>query len=69
MKQLTKEQFEEYQRDPLAADAKVRKWCNIPEDRYYNVSVWPEERSGVVRESPNLFRKVPVHKVSKSDQH
>ena len=67
LKQLTKEQFEEYQRNPLMADEKVRKWANVSNDRYYSVSVWPEHLAGRVFQT-NLFRKVTVKKISKSDQ-
>jgi hypothetical protein len=68
LKQLTKEQFEEYQRlGPMEADSRVRKWANVPEDRYYSVSVWPEHLAGRVFQT-NLFRKVTAKKISKSDQ-
>jgi len=56
MTTLTHEQFEEYIKDPLAADAKVRKWCDLPEDRYYTVSVWP--MPGIVRPT-NVHRPLP----------
>lgn len=68
MKTLTPEQFKEYMQDPLACDSKVRKWCNVPEDRYFNVSAWPEALSGRVTVRTNDFRTVKAKKVSKSDQ-
>lgn len=69
LKQLTKEQFEEYQRlNPEEADYRVRKWANVPDDRYYSVSVWPEHLAGRVFQT-NLFRKVTLKKISKSDNH
>lgn len=67
MKTLTADQFKEYMQDPLACDAKVRKWCSIPEDKYFNVSVWPESMAGVVTVRTNDFRTVKNKKISKSD--
>jgi hypothetical protein len=68
MKQLTCEQFTEYAADPLAADEKVRKWCGVPEDRYFTVAMWPEEGMGQVRVTPDLHRVVRAVKISKSNQ-
>jgi hypothetical protein len=68
MKKLTGEQFREYAADPLATDQKVRKWCNVPEDRYYTVTMWPEGQAGEVRVTTDLHRAVRAPKVSKSDQ-
>jgi hypothetical protein len=68
MKRLTAEQFREYAADPLATDKKVREWCNVPEDKYYTVAMWPGNRAGEVRVTPELHRVVRVAKVSKSDQ-
>jgi hypothetical protein len=68
MKTLTPEQFKEYLAAPLAADAKVRKWAGVPEDRYYTVSVWPEHLAGRVFVRTTEYRKVPAKKISKSDQ-
>ena len=68
MKTLTTEQLKEYLKDTLSADEKVRKWCNVPEDKYYSVSVWPEHLAGRVWLTPNMVRKVPAKKISKSDQ-
>jgi len=67
MKKLTNEQFNEYTADPLAADDKVRKWCNVQENRYYTVAVWPVARAGEVRVS-DLHRVVRALKISKSNQ-
>jgi hypothetical protein len=67
MKKLTAEQLREYATDPLATDEKVRRWCNVPEDRYYTVAMWPEERAGEVRVT-DLHRVVRVAKISKSNQ-
>ncbi len=68
MKKLTVEQFEEYAMDPLATDEKVRKWGEVPEDRYYTVATWPAERAGEVRATTGLHRVVRAQKVSKSTQ-
>jgi hypothetical protein len=68
MKKLTAEQFREYAVDPLATDEKLRQWCNVPQDRYYTVAMWPEERAGEVRFTKELHRVVRAAKVSKSDQ-
>jgi len=68
MKKLTAEQFKEYAADPLATDEKVRKWCNVPEDRFYTVATWPEERAGEVRVTTELHRVVRAVKISKSSQ-
>ena len=67
MKKLTADQFWEYAADPLATGKKVRKWCGLPDDRYYSVATWPESRAGEVRVT-ELHRVVRSPKVSKSDQ-
>ncbi len=68
MKNLTTEQFKEYAADPLAADKNVRRWCNLPEDRYYTVAIWPEEQAGEVQVTAGLHRVVRAAKFSKSNQ-
>ena len=69
MKQLTPEQFKNYMSSSQDdGDAKVRKWANIPDDKYYTVSVWPDHLSGQVRVNPHLHRTVHAKKISKSDQ-
>jgi hypothetical protein len=68
MKKLTPEQFRDYALDPLAADEKVRRWCNVPEDRYYAVAMWPTERAGEVQVTADLHRVVRATKISKSNQ-
>lgn len=68
MNKLTEEQLKEYLSNPNLHDSKVRKWCNIPEDRYYTVSVWPENLAGIVRVDNNRFRTVKNTKISKSSQ-
>jgi len=66
VKRLTNEQFQEYSSDPMGCDEKVRKWCGIPEDRYYTVSMWPEHLAGRVFVRMNEYRKVHTKKISKS---
>ena len=68
MKQLTSEQFTEYVTDPLATDGSVRKWCGVPEDRYFTVAMWPDDRAGQVRVTTDLHRVVRALKISKSNQ-
>lgn len=62
-------QWEEYSHnDPNKCGDKVRKWFNVPENRYYSVSTWPENVAGNVWLNEKLFRDVPKKKISKSDQ-
>jgi hypothetical protein len=67
MKKLNSEQLKEYLTNPLMMDTKVRKWMNVPDDKYYSVSTWPEHLAGQVTVT-NLNRKVTAKKISKSDQ-
>jgi len=67
MKKLTPEQFRDYAANPLASDDVVRKVCGLPEDQYYSVVTWPEERRGEVRVT-GLHRVVRATKISKSNQ-
>jgi hypothetical protein len=68
MKKLNADQFKEYAADPLAADEKVRGWCDLPEDKYFTVAMWPEPRAGEVRVTAELHRVVRAAKISKSNQ-
>lgn len=68
MKKMTPEQFKEYLADSLKCDEKVRRWCDVPDDRYYSVSVWPEHLAGRVFVRTTEYRKVPAKKISKSNQ-
>ncbi len=72
MKKLSKEQFEEYSANPLATDEKLRVWLDLPDNRYYTVSIWPEEFAGrVFVRTPTEKDKARIakaKKVSKSDQ-
>lgn len=68
MTKLTAGQFNEYAADPVGADAKVRRWCGLPEDSYCTVAMWPETRAGEVRVTADLHRVVRAAKSSKSSQ-
>lgn len=65
---LTTEQYEEYFRDIEKGDFKVRKWCNIPDNKYYTITTWPENLRGDVFIIENSHRNPPLKKISKSDQ-
>ena len=67
--QMTPEMFKRYSANPEGMDEIVRLAYKIPADKYYSVSVWPEERAGIItiRESGES-RKSPARKISKSDQ-
>lgn len=67
-KQLSPELYKQYLADPLGMDAAVRRAANVPDNRYYMVSTWPEERAGRVTVNTKDFRKVEAKKISKSDQ-
>lgn len=58
---------EDWANAPLATDAKVRVALNIPDDRYYTVSRWPEPVAWVVRLTPGITRVLRSKKISKSD--
>jgi hypothetical protein len=68
MKKLTDRQFKKYAAYPLATDQKVRRWFNVPKDRYYTVAMWPAERTGEVQVTTDLHREVRGPKISKSNQ-
>jgi hypothetical protein len=65
MKTMSPDLFVRYLANPLDMDAEVRRFLELPENRYYTVSVWPV--GGQVRVS-NLHRVVQVAKISKSSQ-
>lgn len=67
MKTLPPELFNKYKQDPYKYDQEVRNFCGLREDRYYTVSVWPEELAGRVYQTYNT-RAVKDKKISKSDQ-
>lgn len=60
---LSPELFAQYQADPVGCDRFVRGVAEIPDDRYYTVSIWPI--AGIVRQS-HLTRTVNARKISKS---
>ena len=66
MKKLTSDQFAEYETNPLAADEKVRSWLDLPDNRYYTVSMMGPT-FGEVKVN-NQVRTVKSKKISKSDQ-
>ena len=68
MKKLTKELFEKYASDSLKYDVEVRMFANVPDDKYYTVSMWPEHLSGHVEVVKKSSREVAAKKISKSDQ-
>jgi hypothetical protein len=53
--------------DKVSGDAKVRKWCNVPNNRYYTLSIWPEKLAGNVCVDNTRTRVVTTPKISKSD--
>jgi hypothetical protein len=67
MKKMPPELFNKYLLNPLGCDEEVRKCLALREDRYYTVSVWPENCAGNVYETRNV-REVKNKKISKSDQ-
>jgi len=64
---LTEEQLKEYLADKVSGDAKVRKWCNVPNNRYYSLCTWPEKLAGDVWVDNTRTRVVTLPKISKSD--
>ncbi len=63
---MSPELFKVYENDPLHSDALIRTKFNVPDNRYYTVSVWPT--SGFIRIDNNRFRDATKSKISKSDQ-
>lgn len=57
--------FGRYKENPLLYDEEVRAALKLREDRYYTVSIWPEETAGEARENNNV-RVVKAKKISKS---
>ena len=68
MKILPPELFNKYRQDPIKYDNEVRQYCQIREDRYYTVSVWPEHLAGRVYQTNNV-RVVKIKKISKSESN
>ncbi len=67
-RKMDEKTFKHYSQNPLGMDETVRDEMNLPENRYYSVSMWPEEFAGVVRVIPNMTRTPTVKKISKSTQ-
>ncbi len=57
MKQMSPELFKEYAANPLAADEKVRAVLDLPDNRYYTVSMWPQEVAGLATNFPHRSPK------------
>lgn len=66
MKKLPCDLFKKYAANPLGADEEVRKTLDLPENRYYTVVMWPEDKAGEVRIN-NQVRTIKTKKISKSD--
>lgn len=66
MKCIPDELLRRYLSDPLALDGEVRKQMQVPDDRFYSVSVWPV--AGRLSINKSLTRVGPKAKISKSDQ-
>lgn len=64
---MSTEMFKQYQANPLGMDAVVRNHFNVPDNRYYTVSM-SAPTEGTVTVDKKRFRTPLVHKVSKSDQ-
>ncbi len=67
MKKMSLDLFNKYILNPLNMDSEVRNSLALREDRYYTVSVWPENCVGNVYETRNV-REVKNKKISKSDE-
>ena len=53
-------QWEDYStQNPLQMGDKVRKWFQVPENKYYSVSTWPENVAGNVWLDEKRYRDVP----------
>jgi hypothetical protein len=66
MKQMPPDLFKEYCLNPLAADEKVRKALDLPDNRYYTVSMDGQNVGRVMVN--NQVRVVKAKKISKSNQ-
>lgn len=66
--QLTSQQFDKYEKEPLKFDSEMRSLFKIPQNKYYSVSIWPSLLAGRVCITSNLTRNVPINKISKSIQ-
>ena len=66
MKQVPPHILARYLENPLAEDEAVRRACGVLAHQYYTVSVWPV--AGQLRITPNIVRKPPINKISKSNQ-
>ena len=66
---LTTEQMNRYKAQaPSENNVQIRRQFNVPSDRYFTVSTWPDSVAGNVWLDEKRTRVVPVTKISKSDQ-
>ena len=65
MKMMSPELFKEYSLNPLATDEKIRKILDLPENKYYTVSMDGPNIGAVY--ITKLSREVKTKKISKSD--
>ena len=65
---LDEETLKRYINDPVGMDEEIRKKFNIPNNRYYTISTWPEKVAGYFYIDMKRTRDVPAKKISKSDQ-
>lgn len=66
---LTEEQIMRHEADPFGAgDTALRQQFRIPENRYYTVTVWPEQARGLIYLDEKRTREARAQKISKSDQ-
>jgi len=66
---MTDEMFKRYMADNSGqVDREIRNKFNIPDNRYYSVTTWPEHLQGRVFVDSKRVRDIPVKKISKSDQ-
>lgn len=64
---LTEDQVQRYEAGDSSICKFIRKNFNIPEDRYYTISLFPPELRGTVTIDCDRKRVPEVKKISKSD--
>ena len=65
---LNEELLKRYINDPMGMDEEIRKKFDIPKNRYYTISTWPEKVAGYLYIDMKRTREVSAKKISKSDQ-
>jgi hypothetical protein len=58
---MSPQMFAAYQDNPLAMDSEVRRCFKIPENRYYNVAIFPQQMAGKI--TVERERIVKAHKM------